>query len=81
MEFQIPDEIVKQTQLTESELKVEIAVMLFQRDKFTLAQSARFAGMTRLEFQRLLASRKIPLHYTIQDFRDEVDTLRKTGFL
>jgi hypothetical protein len=51
------------------------------RVKLTLAQANRFAGMNRLQFQRLLASRKIPLHYTVEDFREEVVTLRRTGFL
>jgi len=32
-----------------------------------------------LEFQRLLANRQIPVPYDVQEFRDDLDTLRKLG--
>lgn len=59
MNVVIPEEILLATRLSENELKQEIAVMLFEKDKLTLGQSARFAGMNRLQFQHLLASSEI----------------------
>ncbi len=41
------------TRMTEAEMRQEIAVMLFQREKLTLAQASRFAGMHRVAFQHL----------------------------
>jgi predicted HTH domain antitoxin len=37
--------------------------MLFEKEKLTLGQASRFAAMDRLEFQHLLVSRRIPVHY------------------
>ncbi|BAZ12780.1 hypothetical protein NIES4071_46140 [Calothrix sp. NIES-4071] len=81
MSIVIPDEIITATRMTEAEMKQEIAVMLFQREKLTLAQASRFAGMHRVAFQHLLASRKISVHYDVQDFEQDIKNLREMGRL
>ncbi|MBM4049524.1 MAG: UPF0175 family protein [Planctomycetes bacterium] len=75
MSVVIPDEVIQATRMTEQELRQEIAVLLFQKEKLTLAQASRLAGMTRLQFQHLLASRQIPVHYDVQDFAQDLSTL------
>lgn len=57
MSIIISDEILASTRMTEDEMKLEIAIMLFQKDKLTLAQASRIAGMNRIAFQHILASR------------------------
>lgn len=76
MSLIISDEVFKTTKMTESELKQEIAVMLFQKDKFTLAQASAFSGMNRLRFQHFLASREIPIHYDESDFEEDLEILK-----
>jgi predicted HTH domain antitoxin len=34
--------------------------------------------MSQLAFQALLAERQIPIHYGIQEFREDLRTLRQT---
>lgn len=77
MSVVIPDEILTITRMTEAEMRQEIAVMLFEREKLTLAQASRFAGMHRVAFQHLLASRQIPVHYGIEDLEQDIQTLRE----
>ena len=81
MSIIISDDILQSARLTEGELKQEIAVLLFQKEKLTLAQASRFAGMTRLQFQHLLASRKIPVHYDVTEFDEDLKTLHESGRL
>jgi len=81
MSILISDDILQSARLTEDELKQEIAILLFQKEKLTLAQASRFAGMTRLQFQHLLASRKIPVHYDIAEFEEDLKTLKESGRL
>ncbi len=81
MSILISDDILQSARLTEDEFKQEIAVLLFQKEKMTLAQASRFAGMTRLQFQHLLASRKIPVHYDIAEFEEDLKTLKDSGRL
>jgi predicted HTH domain antitoxin len=75
----IPDEILQASGLSERDLKVEIAVMLFEKEKLTLGQACRLAAMSRLEFQHLLASRQIPLHYDVAEFEQDLETLGQPG--
>ena len=79
MSVVVPDDILRSTRMTEEELRQEIAVLLFQKEKLTLAQASRLAGMTRLQFQHLLASREIPVHYDVADLEEDLKTLRDTG--
>jgi len=51
---------------------------LFQQDRLTLAQASRLAELSRLAFQALLADRQIPIHYGVEEFREDLRTLRQT---
>ncbi len=81
MSLVIPEEILQAARISEAELRQEIAVMLFEKEKLTLEQASRFAGMSRLQFQHLLASRQVPVHYDVEDFEEDLHTLRKLGRL
>ena len=78
MNVLIADEIAQATHLTEDEIRGELAIALFQKDKLTLAQASKLAGTDRISFQHLLASRQIPVHYGVTDFDSDVKTLRET---
>jgi predicted HTH domain antitoxin len=72
MAITIADEVLAATHMTELELKRELAVALFQQERLTLAQASRLAEMNQLEFQAFLADRQIPVHYGIQEFREDL---------
>jgi predicted HTH domain antitoxin len=81
MSIVISDELLTATRMTDAEMRQEIAVLLFQKEKFTLAQASRFAGVNRIAFQHLLASRQIPIHYGVEDFEQDIKNLREMGRL
>jgi predicted HTH domain antitoxin len=81
MSVTISDEILSATRMSEAELKQEIAIMLFQKEKLTLGQASNLAEMNQFQFQNLLASHQIPLHYDLEDLDADVKTLRKLGRL
>lgn len=80
MSIVISDETLQTLQMSESEMLAEIAILLFQQERFTLGQASRFAQMNQLQFQRLLASRQIPLHYDITELREDVKNLAAKGW-
>ncbi len=77
MSIVIPDEIVQSTRLTAAELMQELALALFQREKLTLGQASRLSGMSQWQFQQLLGSRGIPIHYEVEDFEADLRTLEE----
>lgn len=62
--------------MSDDELRQEMAVLLFQKDRLTLGQASRLAGIDRLQFQELLASRNIGVHYDREEFEQDLATLR-----
>jgi len=81
MRLIIPDEILQATKMSVDELKQEIAILLFQKEKLTLGQASRLAGMSQIQFQHLLARRQIPIHYDVAEFDEDLKTLQELGRL
>ncbi|MBD2080368.1 UPF0175 family protein [Leptolyngbya sp. FACHB-17] len=81
MSLLIPDELIKASGLSEVELLQELILMLFQREKLTLGKAAQILGMTQLEFQALLASRDLCIHYDVEDLHEDVKNLQELGLL
>jgi len=75
MSITIADEVLAAAHMSELELKRELAVALFQLARLTLAQSSRLAEMSQLEFQAVLADRQIPVHYGVEEFREDLQAL------
>lgn len=81
MSLIIPDEIIQTIHMTPAELIQEIAILLYQKEKLTLGQASHLAGIGQLQFQFILASRQIPLHYDVAEFEADLKTLREMGRL
>jgi len=81
MPFVIPDEVLQSARMTEQEMAQTLAVVLFEREKLTLGQAARLAGMTQVQFQHLLSALKIAVHYDVPDFAQDIATLKAMGRL
>jgi predicted HTH domain antitoxin len=73
----ISNEILQSTRMTDDELLQEIAILLFQKEKLTLGQASKLAKIDQLQFQHLLASRQISIHYDVEEFEEDLKTLKK----
>ena len=79
--IEIPREILHVTRMTPEELRRELAIYLFQQGKLSFGKAREMAGMTVWAFQQLLGSREIPVHYGIEDYEEDLTTLRELGRL
>jgi predicted HTH domain antitoxin len=79
MSLVIPDNIVYSTRMTEEELLQEIAILLYQKEKLSMGQASKLARMNQWQFQLLLGSRQIPVHYDVTEFESDLNTLREMG--
>jgi predicted HTH domain antitoxin len=57
----LDDELVKILEIPESDLKLEIALLLFQKDKISSGKAAKIVGIPVLEFWKELSKRNIDL--------------------
>ena len=70
----ISDEILQAAKMTEDELRQELAVFLYAKDKLTFYQARQLVGMNRLEFQELLADHEVGV-YGIEEFEEDLKTI------
>lgn len=81
MSLTISDEILGSAGLSDKELLIEIAVMLFQQERVSLGKASKIANMNYVEFQELIAKRNIPIHYEVKDFEEDIETLKEKNWL
>ena len=71
----VPDEFLEASGLSEAELRLELAVLLFERERLTFGQASRLAGTSQPEFMHVLAARGLSLHYGVDEFEQDLRTL------
>ena len=79
--LEVPQEILDSARLTVPELKVELAVHLYEQRRLGIGKARELAGMSLWEFRQLLSSRRISPHYEKTDLDQDVATLQKLGRL
>ena len=79
--LEIPDDLTETSQFTESDWLREIAIALFQQERISLGRASKIAGLHVIEFQKLIASRGICIHYDVEDFQEDIEYLRQQGWL
>ncbi len=81
MSVLIPDDILRATRMTEEELKLEIAIMLYKQEKISSGKARAWTGLTVIEFQHELAKRGLCINYDVEDLQEDVKTLQSMGLL
>ncbi|MBE9078993.1 UPF0175 family protein [Romeria aff. gracilis LEGE 07310] len=78
--IELPDELIQSTQITETELLREIAIALFEQERITLGRASLLCNMNQIAFQKLLASRNIPVHYDLEDYEADLQSIQAEGW-
>ena len=73
--------MIHATRMKPMELKQELAIHLFQQDRLSFGKAHEMADMTVWVFQQLLGSRGIPIHYGVDDYEEDMTTLKELGRL
>ncbi len=79
--IEIPWEVPHAARMTPRDLRRELAIYLYQQGRLSFGKAREMAGMTVWTFQQLLASREIPVHYDIEDYEEDLRTLKELGRL
>ncbi|MCA2619575.1 MULTISPECIES: UPF0175 family protein [Microcystis] len=81
MSVVIPDEIFQASGLSEEELLQEVVLMLYEKKRISIGKASNLLGINLIEFQHLLASKDMYIHYDIEDLHEDVNTLKRLGRL
>jgi predicted HTH domain antitoxin len=77
MSLTISDDLLAAAHISEEEALRELAITLFQQERLTLGQAARFAKIDIGSFMKILGSRRISLHYGVEEFEQDLRTVRE----
>ncbi len=77
--IEIPRELLHAARMTAAELKRELALSLFQQGRLSFGKARELADLSVATFQQLLGSRRICVHYDVEDYRADMATLREQG--
>lgn len=81
MNVTLPDDPVRSAGMTKAELVIEMALLLYQKERLTIEQAARLGRMDRMAFMHLLANCDIPLTLDVDDLEQDIATMRRLGRL
>lgn len=73
----IPDEVLETAQISADQLLQEIAILLYRQERLTLGQASKVAQVNQLEFQALLANHQVTVNYDLDEFQQDLETLRQ----
>ena len=79
VQIEIPREILHVTRMTPLEMQRELAVSLFQQNKLSFGKARELAAMTVWDFQQLLASRGVCVHYDASAFEEDKAAIEDLG--
>ena len=79
--IEIPREVLHAARMTPRDMRRELAIYLFQQGRLSFGKAREMAGMTAWAFQHLLAIKKIPVHYDVEDYEEDLATLKELGRL
>lgn len=77
MLLELDDNVINSTGLSDQELRVELAVRLYEDGKITVGQGGTMTGLGSIRFQKELGKRKIAWHYDVEDYEADLETLRR----
>ncbi len=81
MSILISDELLQAANMSDAELKTELAILLYQQKKLGLSKAREFAGVALIEFQQELARRHIPVFDDMTSLEAEISQLQSLGDL
>ncbi len=75
--FNISQDILDSARLSLVDVRVELAIALYEQRRLSFGKARELADMSLWQFRQVLASRRIAAHYEIEDLHSDLNTLHK----
>jgi predicted HTH domain antitoxin len=72
----ISGNILEGLKISPAELMIDIAVYLYDKEKLSMGQAKKLAGLTQIEFQKELSKNGVLIKYDIEDFEKDLENLK-----
>ena len=71
----ISGNILEGLKISPAEFMIDIAVYLYDKEKLSMGQAKKLAGLTQIEFQKELSKNGVLIKYDIEDFEKDLENL------
>lgn len=71
----ISGKVLEELNISPSELMIDLAVYLYDKEKLSLGQAKKLAGLTQIQFQHELVKRGVFLKYDMEDLEKDLENL------
>ena len=75
----IEDDLLRAARMSEPEIKLELAALLYQRERLTLGQAARLAGLSQARMRLALGARGIAPNYGVAELEEDLKVMRSAA--
>lgn len=75
MALTVNNEELQEVQLSEEELRLELAILFYQQERLSLGRASKFAGLNRILFQKELGKRRITTNYDQNELAHDLKVL------
>ena len=79
--MEIPDNVLNMLDIPKdklsSELKIQIALFLYEKGKLSFGKARELAGLSVWDFMEKLSENKISLKYDVENFEKDLEIIRK----
>lgn len=80
MHLVIEDETLAAARMSPEELKLELAISLYARERLTLGQAARLSGISQWQLQQALVARGVAVHYDEVELKTDQERIERHGW-
>ncbi len=77
MQLTLPDYLPHRAGLSERDFKIELAVMLYEKELVSMMGGSHIAEIPFLDFQQEVGKRGVVAHYDIHGLENELKTLER----
>ena len=79
--IEIPRDVLDSARLTKDQIRIELAITLYNQRRLSIGKARELAGLSLWEFRQYLGQRRIPAHYDIADLKEDIHVLQEAGRL
>jgi len=72
MIINIPDEHIKAARISANELLLDLAIYLYDKERLSLGQARKLAGLDIVSFQKALAAHNVFIKYDLNDLNTDI---------
>ena len=74
--LEIPQDVLDSARMTVNQLRIELAVHLYEQGRLSLGKAHELAGLSLWELRQVLGIRRIAPHFEAEDLEQDLETLR-----